>query len=160
MDFMASQTYHRNKKTGVTYVYSVQSCWDKEKKSPRNKRVCLGKLDKVTGEITPSRRRKTVAERVAPSPGVTAHTRVAGPYLLLEKLSQLTGLGALLKKCFPELHKAVLSLVYYIVQKGLPLSRSAAWSTGHPHPFGGELVSQRIGEMLLGITEEGRMLRP
>jgi hypothetical protein len=43
---MASQTYHHNKKTGVTYVYSVESYWDKEKKRPANKQVCLGKLDK------------------------------------------------------------------------------------------------------------------
>jgi len=29
---MASITYHHNKKTGATYVYSVQNYWDKKKK--------------------------------------------------------------------------------------------------------------------------------
>ena len=42
---MSSPAYHHNKKTGVTYVYSVQSYWDKEKNAPRNKQVCLGRLD-------------------------------------------------------------------------------------------------------------------
>ena len=62
---MASRTYHHNKKTGATYVYSVQSYWDKEKKAPRNRQVCLGKLDKATGEVIPSRRKRKVAERAA-----------------------------------------------------------------------------------------------
>jgi len=51
---MASLAYHHNKKTGTVYVYSVQSYWDKEKKRPANKQVCLGKLNKETGEIIPS----------------------------------------------------------------------------------------------------------
>jgi hypothetical protein len=34
---MSSQTYHNNKKTEITYVYTVESYWDKEKKAPRNK---------------------------------------------------------------------------------------------------------------------------
>ena len=42
---------HRNKKTGAVYVYSVESYWDKEKKAPRNKQVCLGRLDPETGEV-------------------------------------------------------------------------------------------------------------
>ena len=36
----------------MTYVYSVESYWDKEKKRPANKQVCLGKLDKETGAFT------------------------------------------------------------------------------------------------------------
>jgi hypothetical protein len=50
---MASLAHHHNKKTGVTYVYSVTSYWDKEKKAPRNRQVCIGKLDKATGEVIP-----------------------------------------------------------------------------------------------------------
>ena len=61
---MSSQTHHHNKKTGVTYVYSVESYWDKEKKAPRNRQVCIGKLDKATGEIIPSQRKcKGLEER-------------------------------------------------------------------------------------------------
>ncbi|RLB68851.1 MAG: hypothetical protein DRH03_09265 [Deltaproteobacteria bacterium] len=76
---MASITHHRNKKTGAVYVYSVESYWDKEKKAPRNKQVCIGKLDQETGEVIPSKRRHKVAERAASAPGVTVTSRVAGP---------------------------------------------------------------------------------
>jgi len=153
---MASQTHHHNKKTGATYVYSVQSYWDKEKKAPRNRQVCLGKLDTATGDVVPSRRKRKIAERAAVAPGVTASARVAGPCLLLDKLAQETGLESLVKRCFPDLHGEMMSLVHFIVQKGLPLSRSEPWSAGHLHPCGDVLVSQRVSELLLKITEDDR----
>ena len=153
---MASQTYHHNKKTGATYVYSVESYWDKEKKRPANKQVCLGKLDKETGEIIPSKRVKGTAKRAAVAPEVTAKAQVAGPYLLLEQLTSATGLDTMLKKCFPEIHAEILSMVYFIVQKGLPLAHCEPWSVGHLHPYGDLLISQRISELLPRLTEDTR----
>lgn len=152
---MASQTFHHNKKTGVTYVYSVQSYWDKEKKAPRNKQVCIGKLDKTTGEVIPSQRKRKTLER-AVAAGVAVTARVAGPSLLLDNLSQETGLTSLVNRCFPEFAAEMMSLVYFIVQKGLPLSRSEPWSMGHLHPSGGLIASQRVSELLLKITEDQR----
>jgi len=153
---MASLTYHHNKKTGVTYVYSVRSYWDKEKKRPANKQVCLGKLDKDTGEIIPSKRSKGVAKRAASAPEVTARALVAGPCLLLDKLTEETGLDMMLRKCFPETHAEILSMVYFIVQKGLPLAHCETWSAGHLHPYGDILISQRISELLPRVTEDAR----
>lgn len=153
---MASQTYHHNKKSGVTYVYSVHSYWDKEKKRPANKQVCLGKLDKGTGELIPSKRNKGIFKCAASSPGVTATSLVVGPHLLLEKITEKIGLELMLKKSFPDLHKAILSMVYFIVQKGLALSHCETWSMGHLHPLGEIMVSQRISELLLLITENDR----
>ena len=49
-----------------------------------------------------------------------------------------------------------MSLVYFIVQKGLPLSRSQTWSKGHLHPYGELIVSQRISELLLAIRDADR----
>ncbi|KUK39575.1 MAG: Transposase IS4 family protein [Synergistales bacterium 54_24] len=42
---MTYRVHHVNKRTGVTYVYEATSYWDKEKNQPRNKQVCIGKLD-------------------------------------------------------------------------------------------------------------------
>ncbi|NGX61742.1 MAG: hypothetical protein K940chlam9_01231, partial [Chlamydiae bacterium] len=79
---MAKLSYHRNKKTGVTYVYSIEKCyWDKKKKSPRNEQVYLGKLDPQTGEIIPSKRRSKIVKRAASAPDVTVTARIAGPHL-------------------------------------------------------------------------------
>ena len=153
---MASRTHHHNKKTGVTYVYSVESYWDKAKKRPANKQVCLGRLDKETGEVIPSKRTAGTAKRAASAPEVTAKALVAGPHLLLEKLTEQTGLDGMLKKCFPEMYTAILSMVYFIVQKGLPLAHCEPWSVGHLHPHGDLLISQRISELLPRITEDAR----
>ena len=34
-----------------TYVYQVDSYWDKDKKQPRQRRTYLGRKDEITGEI-------------------------------------------------------------------------------------------------------------
>ena len=151
--------YQRNKKTGATYVYSVQSYWDKEKKAPRNKQVYLGKLNPDTGELIPSVKRKPRRAGTQPvdnMPPTIANTRVAGPHLLLQKIAADTGLGVILRKAFPALHEQIMSIVHFIVQKGLPLSRSESWSTTHLHPFGDSIASQRVSELLRAITEDDR----
>jgi hypothetical protein len=153
---MASITHHRNKKTGVTYVYSVESYWDKEKKAPRNKQICLGKLDPKTGEIIPSKRKRNIAKRASSVPEVTVTSRVAGPYLLLNTITSSLGIDKLLKKCFPEDFELILSLVYYIVHKGGALSRSKAWSSSCLHPFEDVILSQRISELLCRLSEDCR----
>ncbi len=153
---MGSLAYHHNKKTGVTYVYSVESYWDKEKKAPRNRQVCLGKLDPQTGDIIPSSRRRQAASKSTADEGVTATARVAGPCLLLDKLAEGTGLAACLKQVFPASHKEIMSLVHFIAHKGQALSRAESWSLGHLHPAAKTLASQRISELLPKITEDDR----
>jgi transposase len=147
--------YQYNKKTGATYVYSVNSYWDKEKKAPRNKQAYIGKLDRETGEIIPSQRKKPRQEPLLASESLRATAKIAGPYMLLEQIAQQTGIASLLRQCFPELHSEILSLVYFIAQKGLPLSRSEPWSTTHLHPMHDAFSSQRISEILLKIAENG-----
>jgi len=153
---MTSITHHRDKKTGTVYVYSVESYWDKEKKAPRNKQVCLGKLDPETGEVIPSKRRRKIAERAVSAPGVSVTSRVAGPFLLLEELTGKHGIRGLLKKCFSEDYEFILSLVYYIVHKGAALSRAETWGASCLHPFGKAISSQRISELLARLSEDER----
>lgn len=153
---MASVTHHKNKKTGAIYRYAVESYWDKEKKAPRNRQVCLGRVDPETGELIPTDRHRKVAERAQAAPGVTATARVAGPYLLLEQISSKLQLGKLLSKCFGEDAAAIQSLVYFLVHKGLALSRSDAWSMVSLHPFSDHIDSRRISELLRRISEDSR----
>ena len=153
---MTYLAYHHHKKSGTIYVYSVKSYWDKERKVARNKQVCIGKLDQQTGEIIPSKRQKKVAERAEAAPGVTATIRIAGPSLILDHFARETGLADLLKRCFPASYPMIMSLIYFIVQKGLPLSRCEFWSAGYIHPLGAPLSSQRVSELLFSITEEER----
>ena len=155
---MARLSYHHNKKTGTTYVYSVEkSYWDKEKKSPRNKQVCLGKLDTESGEIIPSKRRGKVVERASSAPNVTATSKIAGPSLILEQITKKHDIDRLLKKCFGDKWEVMLSLVYFIAHKGVALSRSEPGSTACLHPFGKAIASQRVSEILQDISENEKL---
>lgn len=150
---MASQAIHR-KKNGAAYVYSVESYWDKEKKAPRNKQVCLGKLDEKTGKIIPSGRKKRSGEPETSK--FKANAKICGPYMLLTALASTLGLTSILKKSFPELWEEILSLVFFLTQKGLPLSRCEQWSESHIHPFRNHISSQRVSEVLRAINENER----
>ena len=47
---------YRKQKNGSTYVYEVESYWDKDDKKPKNRQQYLGRLDDKTGEIVPFKR--------------------------------------------------------------------------------------------------------
>lgn len=154
---MTKLSYRKNKTTGITYVYSVEkSYWDKQKKGPRNKQTCLGKLDPMTGVIIPAKRRCKDVTSIIPMSGVTAVSRVIGPHILLESLTKKHKLDSMLKKCFPEQWELMLSLIYFIAHKGIPLSRAQQWSSSCVHPFEEVIFSQRISEFLRQISEDGR----
>lgn len=153
---MASITHHRNKKTGAVYRYSVENYWDKEKKAPRNKQVCLGRVDPETGELVPTKRNYKIIERAQIAPGVTATVRVAGPYLLLEKISHKHNIDKLLANCFGDNAPAMQSLAYFLVQKGIALSRAESWSTMALHPVNDYIDSRRISDLLRATNEDER----
>jgi transposase len=149
---VSSRTIH-TKPNGKKYVYEVTSYWDKEKKAPRNKQVCLGRLDETTGEINPSKRRMSQGIAVSlPTP--TATTLVIGPTALLNHVAEGIGLTEVLKKCFPKIHLQILSLAFFLVQKGIPLSRCETWSVSHQHPYGRDITSQRVSDMLHALTAD------
>ena len=153
---MASTAIHR-KKNGAAYVYSVESYWDKEKKAPRNRQVCLGRLNEATGEITPSKKKRQAEDVATPGPEIKAKVKVCGPYLLLAKLADDIGLSSALKKSFPHTHEKILSLAFFLAQKGLALSRCETWSESHQHPLNQPISSQRVSELLKGMTESERL---
>lgn len=66
---MSSIIKSLDKRSGITYVYSSESYWDKEKKAPRNRRTLIGKIDPETGEMVPTSgaRRKAMERKAAES---------------------------------------------------------------------------------------------
>jgi len=50
----------------------------------------------------------------------------------------------------------MLSLVYFLAHKGMPLSRAKAWSNSCPHSYNEPIVSQRISEFLRDVSEDER----
>jgi transposase len=152
---MSSQVKHFDKKTGYIYVYESQSYWDKEKKAARNHQVCLGRWDEASGEIIQSKKRKKTEEQ-SERLGHIVNVKVCGPNMLLTKIDDELGVGTLVRRCFPNINNEIMSLVYFIVQKGMPLSRSEFWSSGNQHPFNEIITSQRVSKLLKEMGESSR----
>jgi transposase len=149
------RVYHR-KANGTTYVYEiVKNYWDKGKQQSRNKQVCIGKLDPITGEFIPSKR---LGDHGAASLNseVTASTIITGPALILRRIDQSIGLSKVLKKASPENWDSILALAWYIVCTGKALAQADVWSRQHEVPTDKNLDSQRISELLSELSEDER----
>lgn len=71
-----------NKKNNCTYVYDVyENYWDKEKKKQVTKRRLIGKIDPVTGEMIPTRKRKSSPAAPENEPAASHAGSAADPSL-------------------------------------------------------------------------------
>jgi len=152
---MAYRVHQVNKQTGVTYVYEATSFWNKEKQQPRNKQVCIGKIDSRTGAFIPSKRLNPEQSAVR-DPAVTATTLIAGPSMILDSITLELKLDKVLKACFPQFWQQILCMAYYLVQSGGPLSHCEAWSKSHVQPYTNILTSQRISDILKILGDDSR----
>ncbi len=101
--------YLRNKNR-TTYVYEVlERYWDKEKKQPRSKQICIGKLDPETEKFIPSKRFGEHGAAALDST-ITARTIVSGPAMLLNRIDQEISLSATLRKAAPDHWREILAL--------------------------------------------------
>jgi len=144
---------YRKQKNGTTYVYEVDSYWDKETQKPKNRQQYLGRLDEKTGQIIPAKHINS--NRVAVSaPNVTASTTVIGPTLILNKITEETGLQKILKKCFPDTWEQLLGLAYYLTCRGQALSHADSWLKNHQAFLPEGLCSQRISDLMGKLSED------
>ena len=150
---MAFRVHHLNKKTGVTYVYEAVSVWDKKFKQARNKQVCVGKIDPVTGAFVPSKRLdpKQAALR---DPAVTASAQVIGPTFVLDSIAERIGLRSILKSAFPESHQELMAMAFFLASQGGALSFCSFWAKSHLPDLAASLSSQRISELLAAISTD------
>jgi len=144
---MAAIIYQTDKRSGITYAYTSESYWDKEKKQSRAKRTLIGRVDKETGEIvsTDGRNRRSTmddssAHRVkkrGPVPAQELSRRFYGATYLFDAIGEKLGITADLKRCFGDSHKQILSIAYYLMlEEQGALFRFEKWGILHQHPYG------------------------
>jgi len=152
---MSFRVNHINKKTGITYVYESVSFWDKELKKPRNKQVCIGKIDPATGKFVPAKRLNP-QQGAARDPAVTASAQVVGPLVILAEFSKRLGLENMLKACFPDTYKQILTMAFYLSCQGGALSHCESWAKSHEPSLAVSLSCQRISEILPAIRVDSK----
>lgn len=153
-----------DKRTGIIYAYETQYHWDKEKKQSCAKRVCVGKVDPITGEIIPTcgRDKKleekatvTATGKTGPKPFAQTRHLYYGATYLFDKLAEELGLTSDLKQCFPDSYKKLLSIAYYLIlEDNNHLYRFEKWNFTHKHPYGADIASPRSSEFFASITDE------
>jgi len=142
-----------NKKYDIIYVYENYPYWSKEQKCSKAKRICIGKIDKATGEIVQTRGNKNSA----PKGSTTSKRSFYGATYLLNSIGKKLGIIDDLQRCFPDDYKQILSIAYYmILEDKNPLSRFEKWGSIHHHPFGKHIPSQRSSDLFASITESAK----
>jgi hypothetical protein len=150
------------------YLYESESYRDENGKV-RNRRRCVGKVDPVTGKriykpeyikekglhITEETSIDTDIYSVAD----VKHSVVKeyGVFYLLNEISKTTGLTAILAETMPAIYEDILSLAFYIVSTGEPAMYCEDWLYKTECYPGRELSSQRISELMAGMTNGERM---
>ncbi len=124
-----------------TYVYQVESYWDKEKKQSRQKRIYLGKKDPVTGEL--EKEKESLYSSLD-----------YGHAAFLQTLSKKLGITAELKSAFPSKWREVLTLALFKLAEGKPLYLCHHWIETVELEEKPELSSQRISNFLHELSKE------
>lgn len=153
-----------DKRSGITYAYETEYYWDKTKKQSRSKRVCIGKVDPISGEIVPTRGRakkgeikalKSSPSKTGPKPFTESKHLYYGATYLLETFSDSIGLTSDLKQCFPDTYKKLLSIAFFLIlEDNNPLYRFEKWNLTHKHPYGQDITSPRSSELFASITDD------
>jgi transposase len=146
---------------GVSYVYEDYPYWDKARKQNRHRREYIGKLGQE-GEFIPNKnylaRQYDPAKKGDAAPTSFARRFYYGATHLLDEISKLSGIQEDLQACFPNTYKMWMSLAYYLVlESDSPMYRFPRWAFDHQHPWGEELSSQRISEMMRDLPEGAKL---
>jgi transposase len=124
------------------YVYEVHSYWDKNKKSPRQQRVKIGKRDPVTGELIKLQTRR--------------QSREYGPVYFLASLIEQLSLKELLYQEFPDTARQILMVAAFQIAEHKSLYLCNSWLE---HIYLKEplhLPSQAVSRLLHELGEDDR----
>ena len=143
---IVTMSYRVDQKVGKhTYVYEVESYWDKNKKQPRQNRTFLGKKNPITGELISTRKGYISLD-------------YGNTYFLYEVAKQLD-LHVLLSQIFPDIWQELLTCVFFEISEKKALYLCKPWMECSYNIAERDLSSQRISELLhdLGQQEEERI---
>lgn len=124
------------------YVYKVHSYWDKDKKSPRQRRVRIGKRDPVTGELI-----KLKTHR---------QSREYGPVYFIASLVEQLNLKELLYREFPESAREILMIAAFQIAEHKSLYLCNSWLEHIYLKDPLNLPGQSISRLLHSLGEDDR----
>jgi transposase len=116
------------------YVYEVYSYWDKEKKSPRQRRIPVGKRDPATGRLIPKSTKRI--------------SREYGPVYFLASLLEQMELDTMIREHFPDHWRQIILAASFQVAEHNPFYLCNSWLERIYLKEPIELPSQRLSELI------------
>ena len=151
-----------------TYLYESVSFRD-ENGNVQNKRKPVGKLDPITGErvFKPEYiKEKGLHSEIDGGSDLEVYSvtdvkhsvvKEYGVFYLFNEIARITGLADILAETIPEAHEDILCLAFYMVATGEPAMYCEDWLYKSECYPGKLLPSQRISEIMSGLTNGERM---
>ena len=150
------------------YLYESVSFRNKDGQ-PRNSRTLIGKIETGTGQ--PKYKQEYLDRMAAEGHPVPitqtpasftindihlSSIRDFGAFYLYKELAKEMRLLHALQKAFPGLWEEIFNLAAYLISTGEPYSYCEDWLENTDAFYSGPMSSQRISELLAGITSEER----
>lgn len=149
----AKKIYIYNKKNGVTYIYLDEPYWDKETKSSRHKRKCIGRLDENGNEVFNDYYQRLQKETGEDIPLSVSKTVKLGERLICEDTARQTGVVPALRKVFgKETAASIEALSYYQMCTARPYAYAEPWLDERGWEYG--LSSAAISDRFARIGED------
>ncbi len=140
-----SYTFEQKNK-GKTYVYKVESFWDKEKKQARQKRIYLGRKDEFTGQIKTKRKKIPIG------------SYNVGALFFLEKICEQLNLLKTLSKIYPDNYEHYLHLAFFKIIKREPFYLYDMWCQEAYVSKKNFMSSQKISNLLCDLGRDQKKI--
>lgn len=123
---------------GRTYLYEVESYWDKEKKQPRQRRKYLGPKEPLRTSNSKQCMREVTVKKY-------------GAVFLLKNIAERIGLRQILSDVFPEYYEDILNLSYYQIINNSAEYLFKYWIEESYLPGSKKLSSEGLSELYIQI---------
>ena len=139
-----------------TYVQYTVRAYRNSKGKPTSKRVSIGKLDPVSGQLIPNRRYYELFEEKTQAIGF--HTvQKSGSYAVFSGVSKQLGLTKLVEKHFGERAKDILTVAHYMLCEGNIMYYLSDWQEENISFSKKELSSAYLSRLFASISMDERV---
>ncbi|MBF0298912.1 MAG: IS1634 family transposase [Oligoflexia bacterium] len=125
-----------------TYVYEVQSYWDKKLKKARQKKIYIGKKDKSTGKTF---KKSKATPKLAKDFGCI--------YFFCEIIKKI-GIIDIIKKNYPDIYESLISLLIFKLSERKPLYLFETWIDNAEISGDITLSSARISDIMISLGKD------
>ncbi|MBF0362067.1 MAG: IS1634 family transposase [Oligoflexia bacterium] len=125
-----------------TYVYEVQSYWDKKLKKTRQNKVYIGKKDKSTGKTY---------KKLKSTPKLA---KDFGCLYFFNELVKKIGIADIIKKIYPDIHDSLIDLLTFKLSERKPLYLFETWVDNAEINGCDKLSSARISDIMISLGKD------